>query len=189
MAIFNHILSIFKGIIVRDFVMNAIMSNALTGVITALLLDLHGNLLYANQQASGWLQIPEGEFYPAEILQLYILMMSSGGMRDVLANAMSPVQYGPASLCGNVLPYPSKGTMETKFGRGSFLLSGTDITGRRPAEPASVLHAMPFGLQHFFTEGVHCITKYNMRSGRHRSRSFYAGYDLLKNRSSGKRVS
>ncbi|TWV99477.1 sensor histidine kinase [Chitinophaga pinensis] len=136
--------------------MNAIMSNALTGVIPALLLDLHGNLLYANQQASGWLQIPEGEFHPAgNITTVHfndVIGKNAGVYWPMLCHLLNMGR--PA--CVEMYCHTRQWVQWKLSPAGDhFLLSGTDITGRRPAEPASVLHAMPFGLQHFSPDGTH----------------------------------
>ncbi|QHS59490.1 sensor histidine kinase [Chitinophaga agri] len=136
--------------------MNAIMGNALSGIVPALLLDLHGNLLYANKQASGWLQIPEGEFHPAgNTTSLHfndVIGKNAGVYWPMLCHLLNMGK--PA--CVEMLCYNHLWARWQLTAAGNYyLLSGTDISGGRPADTASVLQALPFGLQHFSQDGIH----------------------------------
>lgn len=138
--------------------MNAIMGNALAKVIPALLLDLHGNLLYVNQGAAGWLQVPEGEFHPAGNLNslhfnevigkgtgvywpmlCHLHTMGRNAFVDMYCHTRQWVQW-QLSVAGEY-----------------FLLTGTDLSGRRPlADSHALLSSLPCGLQQFTPEGIHC---------------------------------
>ncbi|MBW8687663.1 sensor histidine kinase [Chitinophaga rhizophila] len=136
--------------------MNAIMGNALANVIPALLLDLHGNLLYANQPASAWLQIPEGEFHPPGNTNCLhfneVIGRSSGLYWPMLCHLLKMGR--PA--CVEKYDHHHRWTQwQLTPAADQFLLYGTDITGRKTVETGSVLHAFPLGLQHFSPEGIH----------------------------------
>jgi PAS domain S-box-containing protein len=155
--------------------MNAIMGNALAGIVPALLLDLHGNLLYASHRAAGWLQVPEGEFHPAG---------STGKLHfDDVIGKHAGMSW--STLC-RLLTLRRNAWVDmrchtrqwirwqlTPAGK-DFLLTGTDITGRHTVgsqgflqgtpfglhqftpDSQSLLQALPFGLQQFTPDGVHC---------------------------------
>lgn len=138
--------------------MNAIIGNALAKAIPALLLDLHGNLLYVNRGAAGWLQVPEGEFHPAGDLNslhfnevigkgtgvywpmlCHLHTMGRNAFVDMYCHTRQWVQW-QLSTAGEY-----------------FLLTGTDLSGRSPvADSHALLSSLPCGLQQFTPEGIHC---------------------------------
>lgn len=137
--------------------MNAITGNALLRVIPALLLDLHGNLLFVNQPASAWLQVPEGEFDPAgNSNSLHfndIIGRNTGVYWPMLCHLLSM----GANACVEMCCYTDQWVrwQLTATGR-HFLLTGTDISNRRPVSGESFLASLPCGVQQFTPEGIHC---------------------------------
>jgi len=137
--------------------MNTIMGGALIKVIPALLLDLHGNLLYVNQRAGEWLQVPEGEFYPAgNTANLHfndVIGRNTGMYWPMLCHLLN---MGRQACVDQYCHNRRWLQWELVATEDHFLLTGTDITGRRSATPQSILQALPFGIQQFTPEGVHC---------------------------------
>lgn len=137
--------------------MNTIMGGALIKVIPALLLDLHGNLLYVNQRAGEWLQVPEGEFYPAgNTANLHfndVIGSSTGIYWPMLCHLLNTGR----TACVDQYCHNHRWVQwELIAAEEHFLLTGADITGQRSATAESVLHALPFGIQQFTHEGIHC---------------------------------
>jgi len=138
--------------------MNAIMGNALAKVIPALLLDLHGNLLYVNQGAAGWLQVPEGEFHPAgDLNSLHfneVIGKSTGVYWPMLCHLHTMGRNAFVDMYCHTRQWVQ---WQLSAAGEYFLLTGTDLSGRRPlADSHALLSSLPCGLQQFTPEGIHC---------------------------------
>lgn len=137
--------------------MNAIMGNALTKVIPALLLDLHGNLLYVNQGAARWLQVPEGEFHPAEDVNSLHFNDVIGRIAGVYWPMLCQLHAMGRSACVDMYCHTRQWVQWQLTATGKhFLLTGTDITNLHPVvDSHSLLQALPCGLQQFSADGIH----------------------------------
>ncbi|SDH67297.1 sensor histidine kinase [Chitinophaga filiformis] len=138
--------------------MNATMGNALTRAIPALLLDLHGNLLYVNQGAAGWLQVPEGEFHPAGNVSSLHFNDVIGKHTGVYWPMLCHLHTMGRNACVDMYCHTHQWVQWRLTYTGEhFLLTGTDMGSRRPlADSQSLLRSLPCGLQQFTPEGIHC---------------------------------
>lgn len=138
--------------------MNAIMGNALTRVIPALLLDLHGNLLFVNQGAAGWLQVPEGEFHPSGNVSSLHFNDVIGKNAGVYWPMLCHLHAMGRNACADMYCHTHQWVQWQLTSAGEhFLLTGTDITSRRPVvDSHSLLSSLPYGLQQFTADGIHC---------------------------------
>ena len=138
--------------------MNAIMGNALTRVIPALLLDLHGNLLFVNQGAAGWLLVPEGEFHPSGNVSSLHFNDVIGKNAGVYWSVLCHLHAIGRNACVTMYCHTRQWVQWQLTSAGEhFLLTGTDVTSRHLAvDSHSLLLSLPYGLQQFTAAGIHC---------------------------------